>query len=704
MVREMTTEPYMDVASHLRDELERAWLRIEYQVRLAWTKGRVGITDDVIGATDIGRLFAQARGHAPAGDDAGASTVLEQWLAKHRLTEARIRATVEAKVRSPLVELIRVFGLTPRQWSTLMFALLPDTDPNLVQAYRYLARDESCRGLDGRLLAQLVYDTPASRSLMARDLSPSSPLVRHRLVDIGAATTGGDSLMFRRIRAAARLVYLLDGTAVELDPDLADICELRTSAVRGEFPPLAVERAAAALRSNEVVLAVQGQRGLGKKLLLQLAAGHWGQRILAIDGARLGHLAVSAQALAVRSIVRELKLLDAIPVFADLDDATVSEGDRDEMPPFFGPLVDEWAGPVAITFNRERLPRIHQRPLVHLTLEVPDLKTRTAMWRDVVPTLPESDAESLSGRFAIPGGIIVAAAQAATAGRMPDAGPAGSEELATAVAAQLHQRISRLGKRLPTPFDLDDLIVDDDTRAALLEITAAAGQRRKIRDAFKLRGAQGISVLFSGHPGVGKTMSGTVLAKRLGLDIYEVDLSQVVSKWLGETEKNLSDVFDAAEPGHVVLLFNEADSLFGKRTSDVKSSNDRYANMETNYLLQRLERFGGLAILTTNLTSAIDQAFKRRFTYDVFFSFPSPDMRAELWRRTLPKERSSPDIDHDALADTYELSGGFIKVACERAAYVAGAAGSEIDEPLLRATIERMYRERGKVSTAGRLE
>ncbi len=697
------SEPYLDVTTHLRDELERAWLRIEYQVRVAWTKGR-GVTDDVIGATDIGRLFAQARGNAVAGDDAGASIVLEQWLTKHREVEGRIRATVEAGRRSALVDLIRVFGLTPRQWSTLMFALLPETDPNLVQAYRYLARDDSCRGLDGRLLAQLVYDTPATRSLMARDLSASSPLVRHRLVDLAAGAAAGDSIMFRRIRAATRLVYLLDGTGIDLDPELADVCEVRPSAARGAFPDLAVEKAAAALRSNEVVLAVQGQRGLGKKLLLQVAAARWGQRIMVIDGARMYQMPAAVQQATVRAIVRELRLLDAIPVFADLDDAAVQESERDDMPAFFGALLDDWNGPVAITFNRERLPRMHQRPIVHLTLEVPDLKTRTTMWRDIVPALTEADADSLSGRFAIPGGIIVAAAQAAVAGQMPDAGPPGTEHLATAVAAQLHQRISRLGKRLPTPFDLEDLIVDDDTRAALGEIVAAASQRRQIRDAFKLRGAQGISVLFSGHPGVGKTMSGTVLAKRLGLEIYEVDLSQVVSKWLGETEKNLSDVFDAAEPGHVVLLFNEADSLFGKRTSDVKSSNDRYANMETNYLLQRLERFGGLAILTTNLTSAIDQAFKRRFSYDVFFSFPSPDMRAELWRRTLPKERSSKDIDFDALAETYELSGGFIKVACERTAYVAGAAGTEIDEKLLRATVERMYRERGKVSANGRLE
>lgn len=701
----MTPEPYTDVADHLRDELERAWLRLEYQVRVAWTKGRVTIADDAIGATDIGRLFAAARGEAAANiDDTSSNALLEQWLAKHRLTEARIRATVEAKLRSPLVDLIRVFGLTPRQWSTLMFALLPEADPSLVQAYRYLARDDSTRGLDGRLLAQLVYDTPTSRALMARDLSGSSPLVRYRLIEIVAGGTGGDSTMFRRIRAAPRLVYLLDGTPVDLDPELAELCELRSSAVSGEYPAVVIERAAAALRSNEVVLAIQGQRGLGKKLLLQIAAGHWGQRIVAIDAARFGQLPLATQAHAVRALVRELLLLDAIPVFADLDDANVQDGDRDEPPPCFGALLDEWHGPVAITINRERMPRIHHRPIVHMTLEVPSLGVRTAMWRDVMPSLTATDAESLSGRFAIPGGIVVAAAQAAVAGRMPDAGPPSREELAHAIAAQLHQRISRLGKKLPTPFDVDDLVVDDDVRAALHEIAAAARERRKIRDAFKLRGAQGISVLFSGHPGVGKTMSGTVLAKRLGLDIYEVDLSQVVSKWLGETEKNLSDVFDAAEPGHVVLLFNEADSLFGKRTADVKSSNDRYANLETNYLLARLERFNGLAILTTNLTSAIDQAFKRRFTYDVFFSFPSPDMRAELWRRTLPKPMRSPTIDFDSLADRYELSGGFIKVACERAAYVAGAAGSDIDETLLRATIERMYRERGKVSAAGRLE
>jgi len=694
-------EPYTDVAAHVRDELRRAWLRVEYQIRLGWTRGPRESDDTTVGPDEMGVLFAAARGEVPATAESGAPKVLEQWLEVHRQVEARIRATVEAGGGSPLVDLIRTFELTPRQWASLMFALLPEVDPNLVAAYRYLARDASCRGLDGRLLSMLVYDTPQSRALMARDFSASSPLSRYRLLELSA----GESLMFRRIRALPRLVYLLDGNGLELDPELADIAEVRTTQHHGAaFPAATIERATAALHSNEVVLAIQGQRGLGKKLLVQVASAHWDKRTLIIDSKRLAQQPLATQQLHVRALVREAMLLGAIPVFADTDDAAVVDEDRDGMPAFFAMFLDEWTGPVAITINRERMPRLHQRPIVHIALEVPDLKVRAQLWQQVMPLLSTPDAEGLAGRFAIPGGVIIAAAHAAEAARMPTSPAPSATSLDFAVAAQLHQRISRLGKKLPTPFDLDDLIVDDDTRTALIEIVSAARERRKIRDEFKLRGAAGISVLFSGHPGVGKSMSGTVLAKRLGLDIYEIDLSQVVSKWLGETEKNLSDVFDAAEPGHVVLLFNEADSLFGKRTADVKSSNDRYANMETNYLLQRLERFNGLTILTTNLTGAIDQAFKRRFTYDVYFTFPSPDMRAELWRRTLPKERSASDIDFDELADKFELTGGFIKVACERAAYVAGANNVNIDAALLSATIERMYRERGKLSTVGPLE
>src|SRR5215510_1991293 len=292
----VTAEPYRDAASHLRDELRRAWLRVEYEIRLGWARGQIttGVpaapAGDAVSPADIGRLFAAARGER-AADEAGAQAVLTQYLELHKAIEARIAASRAARGRSPLIDLIRAFDLTPRQWSTLMFALLPDADPNLVQAYRYLARDPSCRGLDGRLLAQLVYDTPESRSLMARDLSNASPLLRYQLLELAP----GDSLLFRRIRAASRLVHLLDGTSIELDPELAELAELEPRAAAGEFPPVAVELATAAIRSSEVVLAVQGQRGLGKKLLLQRAASHWNQRLLVIDGKRLAVMPIVAQ-------------------------------------------------------------------------------------------------------------------------------------------------------------------------------------------------------------------------------------------------------------------------------------------------------------------------------------------------------------------------------------------------------------------------
>jgi len=699
-------EPYTDAPAHLRDELRRVWLRVEYQIRRGWARGTVARTDEddaVVRPGDIGRLFEAAQqDHTRTNkDDAGAGEILTRWLALHHTIEARIEASREARTGIPLIELARTFELNPRQWATLMFALMPEVDPNLVTAYRHLARDPSCRGLDGRLLAELVYDTPESRAQLARDLAPSSPLMYFRLLEIPGQQ---ESLLYRRIRTATRLAHMLDGAALTLDPELAEIAVLRTGTAEGSFPWTALEHAQAALHTSDVVLAVQGQRGVGKRLLLQIAAAQWGRKVLLIDGRRIVEQPPTVQHSMVRALMREAILLDAIPVVPDVDDITTSVGDQTELPGFMSIMLAEWKGPFAITINRERMPRIHQRPLVHLTLEVPTLGTRVGLWQNAVESLTETDATALAEKFAIPGGVIVAASLAAGAGRLPGQPAPDAPQLVRAVGEQLHQRIQRLGKRLDTPHDLEDVVVEDDVRDALVEIVAAVRERRTVREQWGLRGAHGISVLFSGSPGVGKTMSGTVIAKQLGLEIYEVDLSQVVSKWLGESEKNLSDLFDAAEPGHVVLLFNEADSLFGKRTADVKSSNDRYANLETNYLLARLERFNGLAILTTNLSGAIDQAFKRRFTYDVFFSFPSPELRAELWKRTLPKRARDEKIDFAALAERFELSGGFIKVACERAAYLANSGGTMITEQLLRHTVERMYRERGKVSASGPLE
>jgi AAA+ superfamily predicted ATPase len=426
--------------------------------------------------------------------------------------------------------------------------------------------------------------------------------------------------------------------------------------------------------------------------------------LLLIQGGAIAAMPPAQARPVLRSILRECRLLDAVPVIPDLDDVIAQQGERSELPAFVTQLAAEHTGAMAVTLGRDRMPRLDFRPLVQFSLEVPSLTERATLWQRNVPALTDGDAETLSSRFAAPGGVIALAARAARAERPAADGPPDLLSLDIAVRNQLHDRLVRLGRKLESAYEFKDLVVDDETQASLQEIVGALRERRKVRERWGFRGAAGVSVLFSGDPGVGKTMSATVIARQLGLAIYEIDLSRVVSKWLGETEKNLGEVFDAAEPGHVVLLFNEADSLFGKRTTEVKSSNDRYANMETNYLLQRLERFGGLAILTTNLGGAVDPAFRRRFAYDVQFTFPDPDMRAELWRRVIPKTADVAEIDFEEVGERFELSGGFIKVAAERSAFQAAAMGEPISMSRLVETIHRMYRERGKLTPVGRLE
>jgi SpoVK/Ycf46/Vps4 family AAA+-type ATPase len=216
--------------------------------------------------------------------------------------------------------------------------------------------------------------------------------------------------------------------------------------------------------------------------------------------------------------------------------------------------------------------------------------------------------------------------------------------------------------------------------------------------------AQGVTALFQGGPGTGKTMAAGVVAAELGHQLWRVDLSRVASKWVGETEKNLAAVFDAAEEGEIVLLFDEADSLFARRT-DVRSSHDKNANLETNFLLQRLDSFTGIAILTTNFGVAIDPAFKRRLSVQIQFPFPDEGERERLWRAHLPPTLPiSGELDLAGLAQRYQLSGGYIRNAALRAAYLAADRGGVINQAQLELAVRAVYRDRCKLTAGGAID
>jgi SpoVK/Ycf46/Vps4 family AAA+-type ATPase len=248
----------------------------------------------------------------------------------------------------------------------------------------------------------------------------------------------------------------------------------------------------------------------------------------------------------------------------------------------------------------------------------------------------------------------------------------------------------------------------DEMLDSLRELVGRARHGRTVYEDWgyddRIASSRGLTALFYGPPGTGKTMVAGLVARELGLDLYRVDLARVMSKWVGETEKNLGEVFDAAEDGQIMLLFDEADSLFAKRT-EVKSSNDRYANLEVNYLLQRLDSFEGVAILTTNLEGSVDPAFRRRLSTRLYFPFPDEDMRAQLWAaHVTPQIPTRGAFDFAALARKFQLSGGYIRNSALRAAFLAAQEAVPLTQQHLERAVLLEYRELGKLAQDGRME
>jgi SpoVK/Ycf46/Vps4 family AAA+-type ATPase len=246
--------------------------------------------------------------------------------------------------------------------------------------------------------------------------------------------------------------------------------------------------------------------------------------------------------------------------------------------------------------------------------------------------------------------------------------------------AQARPRLEDLAQRIEPVAGWHDLVLPEPQRQLLHDVAVHVRQRAKVHEAwgFAAKGTRGlgISALFSGPSGTGKTMAAEVLANELQLDLYRIDLSQVVSKYIGETEKNLRRVFDTAEGGGAILLFDEADALFGKR-SEVRDSHDRYANIEVSYLLQRMEAYRGLAILTSNMKNALDPAFMRRIRFVVQFPFPDAEQRAEIWNRIFPDNAPTEGLDTSRLA-RLNVAGGNIKNIALSAAFLAADAGDPV--------------------------
>ncbi len=575
-------------------------------------------------------------------------------------------------VVSPMRALMRGLALGSKEMDLLWMLACVELEPRLTRAVQSLQMPDAT-SISMQIAERLVLDdtdVEGGRFLFDR-------LLDNGLLDvIGGAR---EVLSCRQVRASDRVIELargvmeldraVHGVATIVDSDGSEAIESVTNVVEAKEPT--------------VVIAI-GAVGSGRDAMLIRAA----KRVLQVDVAKLPTDGAEL-ARVLRAIVRESKLFAAPVLLEGIDDA----GER--MRVIERELIDGCDGVVLAT-ARGACSWSTQVPVV--TVEVPALSEaeREAVWKRALGDSGEVSQEC-ARRYKISAGLIEKSAAAALRG-----GAVTAESVQAAVRAQLERGIAGVATRIEVKQTWDDLVLPVDQFELLIELVARVRHRGRVMEEWgfgeKVGKGTGVAALLSGPPGTGKTMIAGLVAKELGLDLYQVDLSRIVSKYIGETEKQLAALFDAAEAGHAVLLFDEADSLFGKRTA-VKSSNDRYANLETNYLLQRLEAFDGVAILTSNHESAIDQAFMRRLAMHVRVPMPAVEQRAQLWKALLPaKAEVEADLDVTPLAEQFAMSGGYIKNAVLRAAFLAAHAGTAIGATHLRRAARAEYEAMGKLT------
>jgi hypothetical protein len=337
-------------------------------------------------------------------------------------------------------------------------------------------------------------------------------------------------------------------------------------------------------------------------------------------------------------------------------------------------------GRMAFLATREAIPELAPDAT---TFEVarPTWREQRDTWRQILGPDCDADSNALASQFHLGLKEILRIAGRSKNGT----GAPNRDRLWDSCLTAARPRLDTLAQRIEALADWDALVIADPERALLQQIAGQVRGRMRVYEdwgfARTMNRGKGLTALFSGESGTGKTMAAEVIAKDLRLNLYRIDLSAVVSKYIGETEKNLRRVFDAAEDGGAILFFDEADALFGKR-SEVKDSHDRYANIEVNYLLQRMEAYTGLAILATNMKSALHAAFIRRLRFIVNFAFPGTSERKRIWEKAFPREVPTERLDFERLS-RFSLTGASIHSIALNSAFLAAAAGSNVSMPFV---------------------
>ena len=655
-----------------------------------------------VSRADVDRLLTRAPGASPF--DAGGESDAEGGL-------------MPAADGSPLSWLVHAFGLTPFDVDVVTVALAPELDLRYERLYAYLQDDVTRKRPTVDLVLNLLCASADQKLMQRARFAADAPLFRHQLVHLFADASALQTAAARPLSEARRAGGA--GSARNRRPRSAAGGVLQSG--RADGRTRAARRAAECGRSGSLVrdgrrtqravrLYFCGPPGAGMQWAAEALARDAGMRLLVADLARAIALDGDLDVMPIL-LPREAWLHDAILCLENLDIY------RAERPHQADRLIDAVGRDRRVTIMSGSAPwrPDPRQPLgvVEVPFELPDFAARQIAWCACLTqagiTLAAEDRDALASCFRLlPTQIADAVATASDSTRWQCSTPQSAgepqsvtlRELRAAARAQSGHDLGKLARKIDARYGWDDLVLPADAVAQLCEMCErVAYQSRVLGDwgfGRKLATGKSVNALFAGPSGTGKTMAAEVIANELGLDLYAIDLSGVVSKYIGETEKNLDRIFTVAENANAILFFDEADALFGKR-SEVRDSHDRYANIEIAYLLQKMDRYDGIAILASNLKSNLDDSFTRRLSFTIHFPFPDEACRQQIWARVWPSEvPRATSVDATWLARQFTLSGGNIRNVALAAAFMAAGDGQCVTQAHVLRAVRREFQKMGR--------
>jgi ATP-dependent 26S proteasome regulatory subunit len=702
---------------HLQAELKRVDVLIRREVR-RWQLAGQDPSDDFRGLY-LSDAQAEKLLDRPFGTSWGQTVVLEPQEERSFATayaEATRRAEALAEMArqrgqpTRLERLATIFSLDRFELDAILICLAPALDLGYERIYGYLQDDITRKRPSTNLVLELLCDPGPERLRMLSRFSDSAPLLKYHLLErVLESETAVGPLLSRTLQLETGLVAWLLGEyqphaelgpyARLLQPDITEEKETEDRLLAaGVWPGL--ERTIGEsfdLERDWPIVVFHGPDRVAQHSTARLIAGYSSssspgpRSLLQVD---LEAVAVAGGSLRqiLRLALRDARLIGAIPYLLGWDACLADGSPQPDL------LAELCAYPNLIivagrtAWQAQDIDR--DRTLLWVEFPVPTYPQRGMLWRHFLEQIqPETclDVAEPAGQFILTSSQIRDAVATARDRAIQRGDSLQENDLFAAARAHSNPRLASLARKIVPRYTWEDIILPDDQLALLREIVATVRGRPKVLDEWgvgrKLAASDGVTMLFAGPPGTGKTMAAEVIAAELNLDLYKIDLSTIVSKYIGETEKNLERIFAEAQSSSAILFFDEADALFGKR-SEVKDSHDRYANIEISYLLQRMEMYDGVTILATNLRANLDEAFTRRLQFAVDFPFPEEAYRLRIWQTLFPPSMPSvPGLDLALLARRFRLTGGNIRNIIVNAAFLAAAEDSSVNmEHLLHAT------------------